>query len=387
MALKISVPGKIILFGEHAVVYGKAAIAASVNLRSDVVLSPCKSEEVRIAFAALDLVACWPLKKLQDISKMKYVDINNPMPLSDTQLEDLVQIAAMGKDRSNVKLQAVLIFLYFYVSVASSHKDCTAQQNLLSGLLVSVTTQLPIAAGLGSSASFNVALAAALLLQHGYVGGTFIDDEWIWNEGDLDLINKWAFEGERIVHGTPSGIDNSVACFGGAIKFQNKTITHLGQIPNLQILVTSTGIPKNTKTLVAKVKERKDMMPDVFGPIMEAVEGVTAQCLLSFEELKNNSPTQKDSFKILETLIDINQNLLQAMGVSHHRLNRICEITLKHGLHSKLTGAGGGGCTYTLITPATSADDLEKVQVELCSEGFECFLANICSNGVTCHRT
>ena len=54
---------------------------------------------------------------------------------------------------------------------------------------------------------------------------------------------------------------------------------------------------------------------------------------------------------LFQELIDFNQHLLQMLGVSHTSIDRICEITAKHNFHTKLTGAGGGGCCITLLRP------------------------------------
>jgi len=70
------------------------------------------------------------------------------------------------------------------------------------------------------------------------------------------------------------------------------------------------------------------------------------------------------------------------MGVSHETLDRLCCITLKHGLHSKLTGAGGGGCAVTLLRPDTSQDLIETVQKELTQLGFVCFETVVGGPGV-----
>lgn len=56
-------------------------------------------------------------------------------------------------------------------------------------------------------------------------------------------------------------------------------------------------------------------------------------------------------FYRLQKLIDLNQQLLVTLGVSHSSLDQLCHVTAKHGMHSKLTGAGGGGCAITLVTP------------------------------------
>ena len=56
----------------------------------------------------------------------------------------------------------------------------------------------------------------------------------------------------------------------------------------------------------------------------------------------------------LQELIDINQHHLDVMGVGHPALDTLCRVTLARGLHSKLTGAGGGGCGITLLRPGTS---------------------------------
>ena len=59
------------------------------------------------------------------------------------------------------------------------------------------------------------------------------------------------------------------------------------------------------------------------------------------------------SFLSFQKLIDLNQQLLVTLGVSHASLDQLCQVTAKHGMHSKLTGAGGGGCAVTLVTPGT----------------------------------
>lgn len=78
-----------------------------------------------------------------------------------------------------------------------------------------ISSELPLGSGLGSSAAFCVALAAALLGVSDSVSLDVNHQGWVsFGEKELDLVNKWAFEGEKIIHGKPSGIDNSVSAYG-----------------------------------------------------------------------------------------------------------------------------------------------------------------------------
>lgn len=71
------------------------------------------------------------------------------------------------------------------------------------------------------------------------------------------------------------------------------------------------------------------------------------------------------------------------MGVSHEKLDRICHVTCKHRLHSKLTGAGGGGCAVTLLRPDTPQEVIYHVVKDLTEEGFKCFQTIVGGPGVT----
>ena len=73
------------------------------------------------------------------------------------------------------------------------------------------------------------------------------------------------------------------------------------------------------------------------------------------------------------------------MGVSHVTLDEICHVTSKYRLHSKLTGAGGGGCAFTLLRPDTEQSVVNDVIEELEEEGFNCFVTEVGSFGVMVH--
>lgn len=80
---------------------------------------------------------------------------------------------------------------------------------------VTVTSELPLGAGLGSSAAFCVALSGALLALSECCELDYSQQGWLTlRNSELDLVNKWAFEGEKIIHGRPSGIDNTVSTYG-----------------------------------------------------------------------------------------------------------------------------------------------------------------------------
>lgn len=78
-----------------------------------------------------------------------------------------------------------------------------------------VTSDLPLGSGLGSSASFCVSVAGALLALSDAISVDTSQTEWFkFSKNELELVNRWAFEGEKIIHGKPSGIDNTVSTFG-----------------------------------------------------------------------------------------------------------------------------------------------------------------------------
>ena len=103
----------------------------------------------------------------------------------------------------------------------------------LSSVEIEVESELPIGAGLGSSAGFSVCLSTALLMTAGIVSRPTEDN--VWKDQDLYLINKWAFICETLTHGKPSGIDNSIATYGEFnCDFSIKTRLHI-QVILLQL--------------------------------------------------------------------------------------------------------------------------------------------------------
>lgn len=87
----------------------------------------------------------------------------------------------------------------------------------------------------------------------------------------------------------------------------------------------------------------------------------------------------------MKKLIDLNQHLLVTLGVSHGSLDRLCRVTAKYGMHSKLTGAGGGGCGFTLVTPGTCEKSVNDVIHELTDLGFEVWDTCLGDQGVKLH--
>ncbi|NXN47737.1 KIME kinase, partial [Rhinoptilus africanus] len=250
-----------------------------------------------------------------------------------------------------------------------------------------VWSELPTGAGLGSSAAYAVCLAAALLTVCGAISCPLKEGESTarWTEEELTLINSWAFQGERVIHGNPSGVDNAVGTWGGALRYQSGKITPLKRVPTLRILLTNTKVPRSTKILVAGVKEKILKFPAIMNPVLDSIDAISQECQSVLEAMPANpSP---EYYPVLEELFDINQHHLNVIGVGHPSLDRLCRVTASHGLHSKLTGAGGGGCGITLLRPDTSPQAMEAAKRDLCACGFECWETNIGAPGVTLHSS
>ncbi|KAJ3260124.1 hypothetical protein HK103_001200 [Boothiomyces macroporosus] len=121
----------------------------------------------------------------------------------------------------------------------------------ITGCEISIRSEIPVGAGLGSSASFCVCIAASLLILKEDISLEF-------NELDLKKINDLAFEGERVLHGSPSGVDNTLATYGGAKIYQkNQPLEDLKGFKELDILLTDTKVEKNTKRQVEMFGQRK----------------------------------------------------------------------------------------------------------------------------------
>ncbi|XP_072035264.1 mevalonate kinase-like [Amphiura filiformis] len=376
----VSAPGKVILHGEHAVVYGKTALATSLNLRTFLRLKPTADGKVTLRLPDIDLNQTWELNSLQEtFSDLLGKDVKDCNPPTKEQIEKLKTVDGYHEE-DGTKGMALIAFVYLYLSITGSKK--------LEGCNALVVSQLPTGAGLGSSAAFSVCLAASLLRK---VGAISVCGDSGLTTSDLELINKWAFEGERLIHGNPSGIDNSVSVFGGALRFKNKpqvSITPLDKMPQLRILLINTKVPRSTKELVAGVREKLDRYPSIINPVLEAVDNLAITCELVLKEMASaQTGDQMTLMMQLEELVDMNQHFLSILGVSHPSLQQICLTTSQYGLHSKLTGAGGGGCAFTLIRPDTIIKTIDAIDAKMRKCGYEAWETCLGGVGVVCHRS
>ncbi|CAG5922963.1 unnamed protein product [Menidia menidia] len=374
----VSAPGKAILHGEHAVVHGKVALAVSLNLRTYLRLKATSDNKVCINLPNIETFVSWDLTKLKHLAHDFCGKREEAQPMDAELVRRLREFMGVTNGNLDSCNTATLAFLYIYISLFKSRE--------LPSLTVSVWSELPTGAGLGSSAAYSVCLAAALLCASGSISTPLkeFDHTARWCQEDLELINSWAFQGEMIIHGNPSGVDNAVGTWGGMLRFFAGKIIPLSRVPLLRILLTNTKIPRSTKVLVAGVKDKINKFPSILTPVLDSVDAISCMCEKVLSQM-TSEPITGEHYNILEELIDINQHHLNVMGVGHPALDTLCRVTLAKGLHSKLTGAGGGGCGISLLRPEMDSSVVQNVIQDLRDCGFDCWETSIGGPGVQQH--
>ncbi|XP_049623786.1 mevalonate kinase isoform X1 [Suncus etruscus] len=379
--LVVSAPGKVILHGEHSVVHGKVALAMALNLRTFLKLQPQSNGKLTLNLPNIGIKLAWDVNRLQQLGFLGTGD-SSPAP-SPAQLEKLKEAVGLAQitasSDTDPNCQAMLCFLFLYLSICRN-------QRVLPSMTITVSSELPPGAGLGSSAAYSVCLATALLTMCEEISSPLEAGESSsnrWTSEDLELINKWAFRGEQVIHGNPSGVDNSVSTWGGALRYQQGKATSIKRPPALNILLTYTRVPRSTKTLVARVQSRLQKFPDVVSPLLSSMDAISRECQRVLEEMV--TAPAPEHYLELEELIDMNQHHLNALGVGHTSLDQLCQVTKAHGLHSKLTGAGGGGCGITLLRPDLERPEVEATKQALTSLGFDCWETSMGGPGVLVH--
>ncbi|MCK4478299.1 mevalonate kinase [Candidatus Bathyarchaeota archaeon] len=212
---------------------------------------------------------------------------------------------------------------------------------------------LPSFSGIGASAASSVAIARAIA-----------------EEFKLDLsderINDITYEAEKAYAGTPSGIDNTAATYGGLIWFKRalcggpNTIKKLSIEGPVEIVIGNTGIVADTKEMVAGVAARRKKNAEKYDRLFKQTEELVFTARKALEDF--------DIRKVGE-LMNENHRLLQEIEVSCEELDYLVNLTREEGAFgAKLTGGGGGGCMVAL-TPGRTLQ--EKVATTIENEGFK----------------
>lgn len=343
---------------------------------------------VTLRFPDIDFVHTWNIDQLPwDVfhqpSKKKsyYSRVTELDPELLAALEP--HIACLSPDSPDgirhIHKNSARAFLYLFLSLASP---------AFPGCLYTLRSTIPISAGLGSSASIAVCASAALLIQLRTLSGPHPDQPMEEARLQLERINRWAFVYEMCIHGNPSGVDNTVATQGKAVMFQrtdfNKppAVRPLWDFPVLPLLIVDTRQLKSTAHEVAKVAKLKATHPALLDSILDAMDKAanSAVELLSHERFVDGD---EDSLRKLGELMSINHGLLVSLGVSHPRLERVRELVDHEGVGwTKITGAGGGGCSITLLRPDVPPEKTAKMEKQLDDENYGRYEVKLGGDGV-----
>jgi mevalonate kinase len=289
MTFTSSAPGKIILFGEHAVVYGRPAVAVpvtQVHARASITLAKSSSP---------------------DNVLIKAPDINLKASLADLPAGHSLKVAI-------TRTAAALNIVQF--------PACT----------IRIESTIPVAAGLGSGAAVTVAIARALSAAL----GTPLDDE---------QVCALAYEVEKIHHGTPSGIDNTVITYARPVYFiKGKPIQQLTVGRPFTIVIGDTGIASPTAIAVGDVRQAWKADKDHYEAVFDSIGALADSARQAIEH---------GAVELLGPLMDANHGLLRKLGVSCPELDALVLAARKAGAWgAKLSGGGRGGNMIALVNKA-----------------------------------
>lgn len=293
-------PGKVILVGEHAVVYGRPAIAVPVwESRARATIAP------RIPGAGCIIRS------------------------RDTQ--QALRLAAAGDQEP----LALVTRLTLGKLGLESDPDW----------LIEVSSEIPIASGMGSGAAVSAALVRAIYAEAGV-------------EPSPQTVSALVYAGEEIYHGTPSGIDNTVVAFGQPVWFvrgEEPQVFRAGR--PFMLAIADSGIPSSTRAMVKGVRRRHDSDPKRYEAWFDEIGAIVQSARDAIEEGRPD---------VLGELFNHNQTVLVQIGVSTAGLEALVAAAREAGAGgAKLSGGGGGGNVIALVTEETA----EAVTTRLLAAG------------------
>ncbi|MDG6955945.1 MAG: mevalonate kinase [Nitrososphaerota archaeon] len=223
---------------------------------------------------------------------------------------------------------------------------------------VSISSSVPRGAGLGSSAATMVALAAALSRFHAL------------HLGVEDVI-RLSMVGEKDIHGRPSGVDPAVCALGGVILFRPGSKPRRVSFKGSRSLVVSySGINRETRGQIGRVSETKDRYPSYFGSLARSVSQLSIEAAGMLAEEDGEG---------LGAALTLNHAILCSLGVSNPALDGMVDLMSSLGAYgAKLTGGGGGG---SVVAVAPKAKEKNLVS-GLTARGYETFIAKVPAEGV-----
>ncbi|MEF8800266.1 MAG: mevalonate kinase [Halolamina sp.] len=325
-----SAPGKVYLFGEHAVVYGEPAVPCAIERRARVTAEPRDDDHVRVEAVDLSL----------DGFTVEWAESTKDRP--DVDVPSSLVEAAMG---------------YIEEAVAQA-RDALDDHD--AGFDITVESDIPLGGGLGSSAAVVVAAIDAAVRSR---------DQRI---DPRELANR-AYQAEHTVQeGQASRADTFCSAMGGAVRVEGDD-TRAIDAPELPLVVGYDGGAGDTAELVAAVRELRERY-EFAADTVETIGDITRR---GETLLADADPGEKPDGALLQELgelMDFNHGLLSALGVSSRSLDTMVWAARDAGAAgAKLTGAGGGGCMVAV-------DDTDSTQSALgytpdCAQTFRAELA------------
>lgn len=299
--MNATAPAKIILFGEHAVVYGQPAIAVPVSgLRATATFLPGPNGS-GLQIRAADLGAVLP------------VDIESGLVDNALSITARMVLHALG---------------------------CAPPDGIIN-----IESTIPMASGLGSGAAVTTALARALALA---VGASF----------DSEELSHLVYEVEKIYHGTPSGIDNTVIVYEKPVYFvRNQPLEILSIGKPFTVIIGDTGQSALTRVAVGDVRKLVESQPERFNHTIGAIGEIARRARAAIELGQTVQ---------LGPLMNENHHLLQGLTVSSPELDTLVQAALDAGAYgAKLSGGGRGGNMIALAPE----DRIEAIQEGLIRAG------------------
>ena len=293
--MKSSAPGKIILFGEHAVVYGRPALAVPVT-------------QVHADVEVLDSVRAGIWIHAPDVNLHIGLDAlpsNNPV--------------------------AAVIHNFFSLSRVSPFPN----------LEIRISSSIPVASGLGSGTAVTVALVRAL--------SSHLDKHMTDKE-----VSTFTYEIEKLYHGTPSGIDNTVISYAKPVYFvKGRALERFRMGRPFTIVIGDTGIRALTKESVGDVRKLWKADKEKWEAMFDQIAEISFAARHVIEEGWTD---------MIGELMNENHSVLQEMTVSSPELDRLVEAARRAGaLGAKMSGGGRGGNMIALVKP----DEAEAVAKSL----------------------